>query len=125
MRGCSWQTGSQFRGTFELDAAPFDWGKDYKRPNLAPEDVIVYEMGVRSFTADESSGVGAEKQGTYAGLMAKVPAPSLDCLLGHSCLLSGHLCLSAKDGVCCPESSLHTGSSHHKKQPKHALQMAQ
>ncbi|CAL8468466.1 g8006 [Coccomyxa elongata] len=67
------KTGSQFRGTFELDAAPFDWGKDYKRPNLAPEDIIVYEMGVRSFTADESSGVGAEKQGTYAGLMAKIP----------------------------------------------------
>ena len=61
-----------FRGTFELDAAPFDWGKDYKRPNLAPEEVIVYEMGVRSFTADESSKLGPGQQGTYAGLMAKV-----------------------------------------------------
>lgn len=75
------QIGSQFRGTFELDAAVFDWGKDYKRPNLPPEDIIVYEMGVRSFTADESSGVGAGKYGTYAGLMAKVS----DCHLhiGH------------------------------------------
>lgn len=76
------QIGSQFRGTFELDAAPFDWGKDYKRPNLAPEDVIVYEMGVRSFTADESSGVGAGKEGTYAGLMAKVDVP----LVSHKAL---------------------------------------
>lgn len=66
------QIGSQFRGTFELDAAPFDWGKDYKRPNLPAEDVIVYEMGVRSFTADESSNVGAGKEGTFAGLIAKV-----------------------------------------------------
>ena len=71
------QIGSQFRGTFELDAAPFDWGKDYKRPNLAPEDVIVYEMGVRSFTADSSSRVGAGKEGTYAGLMAKASRNSL------------------------------------------------
>lgn len=66
------QVGSVFRGTFELDAAPFDWGKDYKRPNLAPEEVIVYEMGVRSFTADESSKLGPGQQGTYTGLMAKV-----------------------------------------------------
>ena len=69
------QLGSVFRGTFELDAAPFDWGKDYKRPNLAPEEVIVYEMGVRSFTADESSKLGPGQQGTYAGLMAKVGCP--------------------------------------------------
>lgn len=77
------QTGSQFRGTFELDAAPFDWGKDYKRPNLPPEDVIVYEMGVRSFTADESSGVGPGKEGTYAGLIAKVLTVTWS---GHTCL---------------------------------------
>ena len=66
------QRGSVFRGTFELDAAPFSWGKDYKRPNLGPEEVIVYEMGVRSFTADESSRVGPGQEGTFAGLMAKV-----------------------------------------------------
>ena len=74
--GAAPQVGSQFRGTFELDAAPFDWGKDYARPKLAPEDVVVYEMGVRSFTADASSGVGKAKEGTYAGLMAKArPMP--------------------------------------------------
>ena len=66
------QVGSAFRGTFELDAAPFNWGKDYKRPNLAPEEIVVYEMGVRSFTADESSKLGPGQEGTYAGLMAKV-----------------------------------------------------
>ena len=36
---------------------PSTGGKGYERPNLAPEDVVVYEMGVRSFTADASSGV--------------------------------------------------------------------
>ncbi len=85
------QLGSVFRGTFELDAAPFDWGKDYKRPNLAPEEVIVYEMGVRSFTADDSSKLGPGQQGTYAGLMAKVSAirnllvlvHALQCLFKH------------------------------------------
>ena len=75
------QIGSQFRGTFELDAAPFDWGKDYARPNLAPEDVVVYEMGVRSFTADASSGVGKGKEGTYAGLMAKARSCTVLLLL--------------------------------------------
>ena len=71
------QLGSVFRGTFDLDATPFDWGKDYKRPNLAPEEIVVYEMGVRSFTADESSNLGPVQQGTYAGLMAKV-------MVGHT-----------------------------------------
>lgn len=32
----------------------------------------MYEMGVRSFTADESSKVGQGQEGTYAGLTAKV-----------------------------------------------------
>ena len=66
------QIGSAFRGTFELDAAPFNWGKDYQRPNLAPEDIVVYEMGVRSFTADSSSKLASGQEGTFAGLMAKV-----------------------------------------------------
>ncbi len=34
---------------------------------------IVYEMHVRSFTQDVSSGVREEKRGTYAGLVEKIP----------------------------------------------------
>lgn len=34
-------------------------------------DLIIYEMHVRSFTADESSGV--KRRGTYAGLVEKIP----------------------------------------------------
>ena len=61
-----------FRGTYDFEEPAFDWGVDYQRPNLAPQDLIVYEMGVRSFTADESSAVGAEQQGTFLGLIEKV-----------------------------------------------------
>ncbi len=34
-------------------------------------DLIIYEMHIRSFTADESSGV--KRRGTYAGLVEKIP----------------------------------------------------
>ena len=63
---------------------PFDWGPNYQRLNIPPEDLIIYEMGVRSFTAGESSGLPQEQRGTYAGLAAKAgdclnpqPRPSL------------------------------------------------
>lgn len=68
------QTGSAFRGTFDFTEKPFDWGAGYERPNIAPQDLIVYEMGVRSFTADSSSEVGTDKEGTYAGMIEKVCA---------------------------------------------------
>ena len=48
----------------------FDWGDD--QPLRTPiEDLVVYEMHVRSFTAHPSSGVN--NPGTYAGLMEKIP----------------------------------------------------
>lgn len=66
------QRGSVFRGTFDFQEDTFDWGSNYQRPNLAPQDLVVYEMGVRSYTADSSSGVGKKKEGTYAGMIDKV-----------------------------------------------------
>jgi isoamylase len=48
----------------------FDWEDD--RPlNLPIEDLIIYEMHVRSFTEHPSSGV--RNPGTYAGLVEKIP----------------------------------------------------
>jgi isoamylase len=38
------QDGSVFRGTFDFDSKPFDWGKDYQRPNLPMQDLIIYEV---------------------------------------------------------------------------------
>jgi isoamylase len=48
----------------------FDWESD--RPlEIPPEDMIVYEMHVRSFTKHESSGI--KHPGTYAGIRDKIP----------------------------------------------------
>ena len=61
-----------FWGTFDFEAPAFEWGADYQRPNLPPQDLIVYEMPVRSFTADASSKVGDANQGTFKGVAEKV-----------------------------------------------------
>ena len=36
-------------------------------------DAIIYELHVRGFTQSESSGIAAEKRGTFAGLIEKIP----------------------------------------------------
>lgn len=48
----------------------FDWGTS-KQPLLPMEDLIIYELHVRGFTKDPSSGVF--HPGTFAGLMEKLP----------------------------------------------------
>ena len=48
----------------------FDWGSE-PNPNMALEDLVIYEMHVRGFTKDESSGV--KYPGTFAGVMEKIP----------------------------------------------------
>jgi len=41
------------------------------RPEIAPEDRVIYELHVRGFTRHPSSGV--ERPGTYAGVVEKLP----------------------------------------------------
>ena len=48
----------------------FDWGSE-PNPNMALEDLVIYEMHVRGFTKDASSGV--KYPGTFAGVMEKIP----------------------------------------------------
>ncbi len=48
----------------------FDWG-NFIQPLIPMEDLIIYEMHVRGFTKDESSGV--ENPGTFEGIIAKIP----------------------------------------------------
>ncbi len=48
----------------------FDWG-NMQRPLIPMEDLIIYELHVRGFTRDASSGV--RNPGTFAGLMEKIP----------------------------------------------------
>jgi glycogen operon protein len=50
----------------------YDWQGDapLRRPFA---QTVIYEMHVRGFTKHASSGVGAGKRGTYAGLIEKIP----------------------------------------------------
>ncbi|MDD3204841.1 MAG: glycogen debranching protein GlgX [Lachnospiraceae bacterium] len=48
----------------------FDW-ENCKQPLTPMEDLIIYELHVRGFTKDDSSGV--EFPGTFAGIMEKLP----------------------------------------------------
>jgi glycogen operon protein len=48
----------------------FDW-QGVKAPNIAREDLVIYEVHVKGFTADASSGV--ENPGTFLGLIEKIP----------------------------------------------------
>lgn len=50
----------------------FDWEND-KALEIAPEDQIIYEMHVRSFTKSPSSGVREKFRGTFAGIREKIP----------------------------------------------------
>jgi len=65
-----WNDIYHHRGRIVFD--DFDWEGD--RPlEIPPEDQIIYEMHVRSFTQDASSGVKEKHQGTFAGLRDKIP----------------------------------------------------
>ena len=48
----------------------YDWGKEVS-PLIPMEDLVIYEMHVRGFTYDPSSGVKCP--GTFAGIMEKIP----------------------------------------------------
>ena len=48
----------------------FDWG-DFKQPLIPMEDLVIYEMHVRGFTNDKSSGVN--NPGTFDGIREKIP----------------------------------------------------
>ncbi|XP_026660980.2 isoamylase 3, chloroplastic isoform X2 [Phoenix dactylifera] len=63
---------SKFLGTFDFSSLPFDWGPDYKIPNIPEADLVIYEMNVRSFTADVSSGLDPGTRGSYLGVINKI-----------------------------------------------------
>lgn len=63
-----WNDPYQHRSRVVYD--DFDWESD--RPLETPmEDLVIYEMHVRSFTKHESSGI--KQAGTFAGLREKIP----------------------------------------------------
>jgi isoamylase len=54
------------------DPGAYDWEGDVPL-NRRMTDTLIYELHVRGFTRDPSSGVAAAKRGTYAGLIDKIP----------------------------------------------------
>ncbi|MBP0038125.1 MAG: glycogen debranching protein GlgX [Roseofilum sp. SBFL] len=59
----------QHRARIVID--DFDWEND--RPlELPPEDLVIYEMHLRSFTQHRSSGVKEKYRGTFAGMREKI-----------------------------------------------------
>ncbi|XP_059631302.1 isoamylase 3, chloroplastic isoform X2 [Cornus florida] len=64
---------SKFLGTYDFNSLPFDWGDNYKLPNIPEKDLVIYEMNVRAFTADESSGLDPNIRGSYLGVIEKIP----------------------------------------------------
>ena len=55
-----------------VDYRGYDWEGD--SPLRTPfRDTVIYEMHVRGFTCHPNSGVMPEKQGTYAGIIEKIP----------------------------------------------------
>jgi glycogen operon protein len=55
-----------------VDPSTYDWRGDtpLRRPVI---DAVIYEMHVRGFTRDPSSGLADERRGTYAGVIEKIP----------------------------------------------------
>ncbi len=54
------------------DPSVYDWEGDLSLKHPFTR-TIIYEMHVRGFTANPNSGLSAEKRGTYAGLVEKIP----------------------------------------------------
>lgn len=50
----------------------YDWGLDIL-PNHPLNRTMIYEMHVKGFTADKSSGLSDSLRGTYKGLIEKIP----------------------------------------------------
>jgi len=49
----------------------FDWEDD--RPIRHGSDLVIYEMHVKGFTRDASSGVPEDRRGTFAGVIDRIP----------------------------------------------------
>ncbi|GJP38096.1 hypothetical protein CLOM_g22541 [Closterium sp. NIES-68] len=59
-------------GTFDFESEPFDWGEaEAKREPIPEKDVIIYEMNVRAYTADPSSGIDKGRRGSFSAVADK------------------------------------------------------
>ena len=58
-------------GVLGLDRVPFDWSGDHRPRHGA--DLVIYEVHVRGFTRNTSSGVKDAHQGTFRGMIDQIP----------------------------------------------------
>ncbi len=69
--GSAGNAGKAPLGVLSGEEPTFDWGED-QRPRH-DSDLIIYEMHLRGFTMNANSAVGADKRGTFAGVIEKIP----------------------------------------------------
>jgi isoamylase len=74
-RAAATRSGENFAQSLKsvvVDTTNYDWegDKPLKRPFVG---TVIYELHVAGFTRRPNSGVAAEKRGTYAGLIEKIP----------------------------------------------------
>ena len=55
-----------------VDTSTYDWEGD-RHPHHPFEKTIIYEVHVAGFTKNPNSGIEADKRGTYAGFIEKIP----------------------------------------------------
>lgn len=53
---------------------------------IVQADLVIYEMNVRAFTADESSGLDGDIRGSYLGVIDKVGSLWFGVSCGVKCL---------------------------------------
>jgi len=58
-------------GVLMSHRAEFDW--EDSEPPRHEADAVIYELHIRGFTENPNSGVDLSRQGTYAGLVDKIP----------------------------------------------------
>ncbi|WP_194608729.1 glycogen debranching protein GlgX [Clostridium vitabionis] len=65
-----WGTRNQHFYKARVVSSTFDWGEE-QNPRIPMQDLVIYEMHVRGFTRDPSSGV--KFRGTFQGVREKIP----------------------------------------------------
>jgi hypothetical protein len=112
-----------FRGTFDFEAVPFDWGQGYRKPEIPLQDLVVAELPVRLFTggwvglAGHCTGGRAGRVHTCMGggpvgphlLGFCLPAVRLTCGNYPACPPVCVRCTALRASIPCPAASESSG----------------
>lgn len=82
-----------------IEEPPFDWDED-SHPCLPLESLVVYRLNVEGFTIDKSSGLQADRRGTFLGLIDKIY--HLKNLGVNAILLEPIFAFDRRQGPFCP-----------------------